>query len=164
MIETRPNASVENTNVTPTKITVNMILKDLSDGITKKGMCTKYNVKKWEMDEVFKHPKLKGKRPAYVKVLSFTFVDDTEETDVVVPPNTVAQPDKEESTDTLPLNSGDIAVEQAEEVDPNQVTIDQVIKEEDELEIPTLPDTLELVKEQQMEEIEEDDFGSFELN
>ena len=92
MVETRPNASVENTNVTPTKITVNMILKDLSDGITKKGMCTKYNVKKWEMDEVFKHSKLKGKRPAYVKVLSFKFVDDTEDVDVVVPANTIPRP------------------------------------------------------------------------
>jgi len=153
MIETRPNVSVESTNVTPTKITVTMILEDLANGITKKGMCTKYNVKKWEMDEVFKHPKLKGKRPAYVKKLSFTFVDDTEETDVIVPANTVQQPDIVE-TET-----------EEETVDPNQVTIDQVIEEEeDELEIPTLPDTLELVKEQQMEEIEEDEFDSFELN
>ena len=152
MIETRPNVSVENTNVTPKKITVNMILTDLANGITKKGMCTKYNVKKWEMDEVFKHSKLKGKRPAYVKVLSFKFVDDTEDVDVVVPPNAIPQPDTIETE------------EKEEIVDPNQVTIEQVIKEEDDLEIPTLPDTLELVAEQQMEDIEEDDFSTFELN
>ena len=153
MIETRPNVSVESTNVTPTKITVTMILNDLANGITKKGMCTKYNVKKWEMDEVFKHPKLKGKRPAYVKKLSFTFVDDTEETDVIVPANTVQQPDIVE-TET-----------EEETVDPNQVTIDQVIEEEEDEEMtpPTMEDTMELVEEQQEEEIEEDEFDTFEL-
>ena len=153
MIETRPNVSVENTNVTPKKITVNMILTDLANGITKKGMCTKYNVKKWEMDEVFKHSKLKGKRPAYVKKLSFTFVDDTEETDVIVPANTVQQPDIVE-TET-----------EEETVDPNQVTIDQVIEEEEDEEMtpPTMEDTMELVEEQQEEEIEEDEFDTFEL-
>lgn len=151
MIETRPNTSVESTNVTPKKITVTMILEDLASGITKKGMCTKYNVKKWEMDEVFKHPKLKGKRPAYVKVLSFKFVDDTEEVDVVVPANTVPQPDKVETPT------------EEETVDPNQVTIDQVIEEEEEdMTPPTMEDTMELVEEQ-LEEVEEDDFDTFEL-
>ena len=153
MIETRPNVSVESTKVTPTKITVTMILDDLADGITKKGMCTKYNVKKWEMDEVFKHPKLKGKRPAYVKKLSFTFVDDTETTEIEVPANVVQQPDEVETTT------------EEETVDPNQVTIDQVIEEEedDDMTPPTIEDTMELVKEQEMEEIEEDEFDTFEL-
>ena len=96
------------TNVTPGKtpeqITVSMIDQDLKDGISKPEMAIKYGIKPWEVDEMFKHPLLKGRRPARKRTLSFTFVDDT-----------------------LPLNSGDIAVEQAEEVDPNQVTLEDAI-------------------------------------
>ena len=94
---------------TPEKITVSMIDQDLKDGISKAEMAVKYNIKPWEVDEMFKHPFLKGRRPSRKKALSFTFVDDT-----------------------LPLNSGDIAVEQAAEaeeefVDPNQVTLEDAI-------------------------------------
>jgi hypothetical protein len=63
---------------------------------------------------------------------------------------------------TLPLNSGDIAVEQqaAEEAE-----------EDDDFDMPTFEDTMDLVKEQQEEEfgesedveIEEDELNSFEL-
>ena len=91
---------------TPAKITVSMIDQDLKDGINKTEMAVKYGIKPWEVDEMFKHPFLKGRRPARKRVLSFSFVDDTE-----------------------PLNSGDIAVEQAAEVDPNQVTLEQAIDE-----------------------------------
>ena len=55
---------------------------------------------------MFNNPFLKGRRPSRKKALSFTFVDDTE-----------------------PLNSGDIAVEQVEEIDPNQVTLEDAIDE-----------------------------------
>ena len=89
---------------TPAQITVSMIDQDLKDGISKPEMAIKYGIKPWEVDEMFKHPFLKGRRPSRKKTLSFTFVDDTE-----------------------PLNSGDIAVEQAEEVDPNQVTLEDAI-------------------------------------
>jgi hypothetical protein len=96
---------------TPAKITVSMIDTDLKNGISKSDMAVKYGIKPWEVDEMFKHPFLKGRRPSRKKALSFTFVDDTE-----------------------PLNSGDIAVEQAAEVeeefvDPNQVTLEQAIDE-----------------------------------
>ena len=91
---------------TPAKITVSMIDQDLKDGISKSEMVKKYNIKPWEVDEMFKHPFLKGRRPSRKKALSFSFVDDT-----------------------LPLNSGDIAVEQAEEVNPNQVTLEDAIDE-----------------------------------
>ena len=89
---------------TPEKITVSMIDQDLKDGVTKPEMVIKYGIKAWEVDEMFKHPFLKGRRPARKRTLSFIFEDDTE-----------------------PLNSGDIAVEQAEEVDPNQVTLEDAI-------------------------------------
>ena len=86
-------------------------------------MCEKYNVKKWELDEVFKHKSLKGKRPAHVKKLSFTFIDDTGLHPVEVTPSDLIS----DAIQDLPLNSGDIAVEQAEVQDPNQVTLEQAI-------------------------------------
>ena len=89
---------------TPAQITVSMIDQDLKDGISKPEMAIKYGIKPWEVDEMFKHPFLKGRRPSRKKTLSFSFIDDTE-----------------------PLNSGDIAVEQAEEVDPNQITLEDAI-------------------------------------
>ena len=91
---------------TPEQITVSMIDQDLKDGISKPEMAIKYGIKPWEVDEMFKHPFLKGRRPSRKKTLSFSFIDDTE-----------------------PLNNSDIAVEQVEEVDPNQITLEQAIDE-----------------------------------
>ena len=93
---------------TPTEISVSMIDQDLKDGVTKPEMAIKYGIKPWEVDEMFKHELLKGRRPLRKRTLSFTFVDDMSD---------------------LPLNSGDIAVEQAEEVDPNQITLEDAIDE-----------------------------------
>ena len=103
MIESR---KTQEPGKTPAQITVSMIDQDLKDGVSKADMAVKYGIKPWEVDEMFKHPFLKGRRPSRKKALSFKFVDDT-----------------------LPLNSGDIAVEQAEEVDPRQVTLEQAIDE-----------------------------------
>ena len=204
-IKARTAVSVEKATVTPEAISVNDLLKDLANGIGKKGMCDKYNVKKWELDEVFKHPALKGKRPAHVKKLSFTFVDDTGEQPIEVTPSDLI-------SETLPHSIDDVCDEPI--IDPNQVTLEQAIDEaiesvgeiktqmqetqdaiidmlsptetetpeetiamvngpideDDELEIPTLSDTMELVKEQEMEvgnieevEVEEDEFDSFQL-
>ena len=210
MIEARPNTSVENANETPEAISVSMLLKDLANGIGKKGMCEKYNVKKWELDEVFKHSSLKGKRPAHVKKLSFTFVDDTGEQSIEVTPSDLI-------SETFPHSMDDVCDEPI--IDPNQVTLEQAIDEaietienvkaeivetersvsdilsptefetpvetlskvnsdilpsdglEDELEIPSFNDTLDLVEEQEIEagteevevEVEEDEFDSFQL-
>ena len=120
MIEIRENVQA---GETPPKISVMQIDQDLKDGISKSEMAIKYDIKPWEVDEMFKHPFLKGRRPSRKKSLSFTFVDDTE-----------------------PLNSGDIAVEQAEEIDPNQVTLEKAID-----------DAIESVKEvkDQMQETQE---------
>ena len=100
-------------NTTPPEISVMQIDQDLKDGITKAEMAVKYNIKPWEVDEMFKHPFLKGRRPSRKKVLSFKFVDDT-----------------------LPLNSGDGEVEThaqedagIDETDPNQVTLHDAIEE-----------------------------------
>ena len=104
---------------TPEQITVSMIDQDLKDGISKPEMAIKYSIKPWEVDEMFKHPFLKGRRPSRKKTLSFSFVDDLEPSD---------------NGTMLPLNSGDIAVEQTAEVeeefvDPNQVTLEDAIDE-----------------------------------
>ena len=64
---------------TPEKITVSMIDQDLKDGISKPEMVIKYGIKPWEVDEMFKHPFLKGRRPSRKKALSFIFEDDTDE-------------------------------------------------------------------------------------
>ena len=68
---------------TPAKITVSMIDQDLKDGISKTEMTVKYGIKPWEVDEMFKHPFLKGRRPSRKKALSFVFEDDI--TDAVDP-------------------------------------------------------------------------------
>ena len=80
---------------TPAQITVSMIDQDLKDGISKSEMAVKYGIKPWEVDEMFKHPFLKGRRPSRKKALSFTFVDDiTAEVDEsFVDPNQVTLED-----------------------------------------------------------------------
>ena len=93
---------------TPAQITVSMIDQDLKDGISKSEMAVKYGIKPWEVDEMFKHPFLKGRRPSRKKALSFSFVDDITE-------------DRIKETGTV--------IEQTEEVDPNQVTLHDAIDE-----------------------------------
>ena len=190
MIEMR---KTQEAGKTPAQITVSMIDQDLKDGINKTEMAVKYGIKPWEVDEMFKHPLLKGRRPSRKKVLSFSFVDDmttstTEE--VTVDPNQVTL---EQAIDE--------AIETVEEVkDQMQETQDAIIDmlsptefetditglpkgelpkfindtlkaaenhnpaplEDDELELPSFEDTLDLVKEQQEEELEMDD-DTFEL-
>ena len=95
---------------TPAEITVSMIDQDLKNGISKSEMTVKYGIKPWEVDEMFKHPFLKGRRPSKKKPLSFTFVDDT-----------IAEPD-EEITERVNEVGGI-------EVDPNQITLEDAIDE-----------------------------------
>lgn len=125
----------ETAGKTPALITTSMVLEDLSNGIDRKGIQTKYGLKLWEVTQMFEHPTLKGKRPSKKRKLSFNFIDDT---------NPVRKKELEE------------ALAQQEEVDPNQVTIEQVIEEEESITPPTIEDTLEIVKEQQMEEMSSD--------
>ena len=88
MINTR-KTTVE-AGETPAKITVSMIDQDLKDGVAKAEMAIKYNIKPWEVDEMFKHPLLKGRRPSRKKALSFSFVDDmTTENEEYEDPNQI---------------------------------------------------------------------------
>jgi hypothetical protein len=127
-------------------ITVSMIDEDLKNGINKEGMMEKYGIKKWEVDEMFKNPKLTGRRPSRKKELSFTFVDDIVE-DIPGFEGTTKQLD-DLTPPTIEDTNSDEPI-----TNPNQVTIEDVIKEEEEgMTLPTIEDTMELVQEQQMEE------------
>lgn len=69
------------------QITVEMILTDLAQGRSKEKIRQKYAYKdengtpqpfeKWMVDEMFKDPNLRGKKPARKKVLPFTFKGTT---------------------------------------------------------------------------------------
>ena len=63
---------------TPQTITTSMVIEDLDNGIDRDGIRLKYNLEKWEVAEMFKHPTLKGKKVKKTKKLSFQFLDDTE--------------------------------------------------------------------------------------
>ena len=127
---------------TPEKITISMITQDLKDGVNKAEMSIKYGIKPWEVDEMFKHPLLKGKRPARKRTLSFSFIDDvSEETPAFV----------EESIDPNQRTLEEVIAEAETEITgiPNGDTISDT--DDDELEIPTLKDTMDLVEEQELE-------------
>ena len=96
---------------TPETITVSMIDQDLKDGVRKSEMAVKYGIKPWEVDEMFKHPFLKGRRPSRKKALSFTFVDDITSEHQASPLTNTVIPDEVEE----------------EFVDPNQVTLHEAI-------------------------------------
>ena len=84
---------------TPEKITVSMIDEDLNNGITKPEMAIKYDIKLWEIAEMFKHPLLKGRRPSKKKPLSFIFEDDM--TDAVDPNQIDLEDAIDEAIDTI---------------------------------------------------------------
>jgi len=193
MIEMRKNVEP---GETPAVISVSMIDQDLKNGVSKSDMAIKYNIKPWEVDRMFEHPDLKGRRPSKRKPLSFEFVDDTiKDTSDPNLNNRVAKERAEVFNESLQAAS--------EALNPNQVTLEQAIDEaidtvtevknqmqetqeaindmlsptefvdkhlpvedEDELEIPSFDDTLDLVEEQEMEAGEEElkqDEDTFEL-
>ena len=99
---------------TPAKITVSMIDQDLKNGIGKAEMAVKYGIKPWEVDRMFEHPFLKGRRPSKRKPLSFIFEDDVSTN----PPSLEERVERRHA-----------AMEKAEEVNPNQVTLEDAIDE-----------------------------------
>ena len=101
MIEAQtPNATATAVTETPTMetpqtITTTMILTDLENGIDRPGIKTKYNLEGWELTEMFKHPVLKGKKASRKRKMSFTFVDDTPQTETIST-TTITPTDEEE--------------------------------------------------------------------
>jgi len=139
---------------TPESISISMIDQDLKNGVSKSDMAIKYNIKPWEVDRMFEHPLLKGRRPSKKRPLSFTFVDDMSEQTFEA---------AQEALDPNQVTIEDVIAEANEEVKANWDEHTRVEEgmdhkgEDDELEIPTLGDTLDLVKEQELE-MEEDSF------
>jgi len=151
---------------TPEKITVSMIDQDLKDGISKPEMATKYGIKPWEVDEMFKHPFLKGRRPSRKKTLSFSFVDDitTEcETTNITDPEEFIDPNQVTLEDAI-----DEAVEAVEEVkEQMQETQEAIIEMLSPTEYETPEETLlkaaqdtenEVIEELNLEEEEDETF------
>ena len=96
MIEARPTgADTAPKAETPETITVSMIIEDLENGTDRAGIQTKYGLKTWEVAEMFKHPKLKGRKAKKVRKLSFNFVDDTDTVD----PNQTSIPMAEDTVE-----------------------------------------------------------------
>jgi hypothetical protein len=194
MIEMRKNVEP---GETPAVISVSMIDQDLKNGVSKSDMAIKYNIKPWEVERMFEHADLKGRRPSKRKPLSFEFVDDTikdtsepqfseREKQVEVDPNqvTLEQAIDEAIVDGFNEDLTDEEIQMEKDVKnglygettnfiedtlkaavdtpeitgiPNGDTMSDT--DDDELEIPTLENTMELVKEQELEMEDE----SFEL-
>jgi hypothetical protein len=65
-------------------LSISGILNDLENGLDREKIGEKYGLEKWEVNELFKHPKLKNRKAKKVKKVSFTLVDDTETEGVVL--------------------------------------------------------------------------------
>jgi hypothetical protein len=74
-----------------TKLTVSGILQDLANGLTRTSnsknynseigcIQDKYDLTNYDLDMLFRHPKLKGRKTHAVKITSFILEDDVEET------------------------------------------------------------------------------------
>ena len=156
---------------TPEQITVSMIDQDLKDGVTKPEMVIKYGIKAWEVDEMFKHPFLKGRRPARKRTLSFSFVDDTDTPEITGIPqgDTISDTDDEDFVDPNQVtleNAIEEAIESVEEVkDQMQETQEAIVEMLSPTEFKTPEETL-LEEVHETEEEEEDleiDEDTFEL-
>ena len=98
--ENTANQDLSNCTVV-TEVTVEMILNDLAQGRNKEQIRQKYAYKdengtvrpfeKWMVDQMFKDPSLRGKKPARRKVLPFQFKGTTTPTVSPVEPNTVIE-------------------------------------------------------------------------
>lgn len=84
--ETTENTDLSNCTVV-TEMTVDMILNELANGVNKTQMQKKFAYRdengtvrpfeKWMIDQMFKDPSLRGKKPARKKVLPFAFKGTT---------------------------------------------------------------------------------------
>jgi hypothetical protein len=60
------------------KLTVSGIITDLENGLDRTAIATKYDLSTTEVNEIFKHPKLKGLRPKR-KITRIMLIDDTDD-------------------------------------------------------------------------------------
>jgi len=152
MIEMR---KTQEAGETPAQITVSMIDQDLKDGVNKTEMTVKYGIKPWEVDEMFKHPLLKGRRPARKRTLSFSFVDDMSEEPIkeiieTIDPNQVTLEQAiDEAIDTVTEVKNQM--QETQEAINDMLSPTEFETADDELEIPSFNDTMSVVEEQEWE-------------
>lgn len=120
--ENTANQDLSNCTVV-TEVTVDMILNDLAQGRNKEQIRQRYAYKdengtvrpfeKWMVDQMFKDPALRGKKPARKKMLPFQFKGTTTSTATPVEPNTVIEvveqgthPEPEEPMHSIPRTEG----------------------------------------------------------
>lgn len=98
--ETTERTDLSNCTVV-TEVTVDMILNELANGVNKTQMQKKFAYRdengtvrpfeKWMIDQIFKDPALRGKKPARKKVLPFVFKGTTTTT-ATTTPTTIPEP------------------------------------------------------------------------
>ena len=115
-------------NETPKIITVSMILEDLENGEDRNAIREKYGLQAWEVKQMFEHPSLKGKKAKKVRRLSFSFVDDTQNTNPDVLPGQVDLEDaiKEELEGRQMMDAQDQLQEVEESTDWEEVEADTI--------------------------------------
>ena len=115
-------------NETPEIITVSMILEDLENGEDRNAIREKYGLQAWEVKQMFEHPSLKGKKAKKVRRLSFSFVDDTQNTNPDVLPGQVDLEDaiKEELEGRQMMDAQDQLQEVEESTDWEEVEADTI--------------------------------------
>ena len=115
-------------NETPEIITVSMILEDLENGEDRNAIREKYGLQAWEVKQMFEHPSLKGKKAKKVRRLSFSFVDDTQNTNPDVLPGQVDLEDaiKEELEGRQMMDAQDQIQEVEEDTEWEEVETDTI--------------------------------------
>jgi hypothetical protein len=90
--------SDQETTGAPVKVqlTVSGILNDLNEGLTRDAIRTKYSLSAKDVSELFKHPKLKGKKTKPAP--GFNLVDDTPEEVVAVAETPIVEDTSEPAT------------------------------------------------------------------
>lgn len=87
------------------KLTVSGILADLDNGLDREKIATKYGLTKQEVNEVFKHPKLQGRRVKRKPAVRFVLEDDTVSTvNSQGQPKVLDYTEEEETTMAVPYD------------------------------------------------------------
>lgn len=94
------------------KLTVSGILTDLDNGLDRDKISVKYGLTKQEVNEVFKHPKLQGRRVKRKSAVRFVLEDDTVST-----VNSQGQPKVLDYTEEETTVA--VSYEEEQSVDPN---------------------------------------------
>lgn len=91
------------------KLTINGLLSDLKNGLTREDIAEKYSLTKADVKRIFQHPKLKNKKTIKPREESWVLVDDTED-------EGESQQATAESPEDSPEETVDETVEESDDV------------------------------------------------